>query len=45
MEFSIKNTEVYGLSKAFIASGNPMRTEMVDNTKEKCNSIIKQHHI
>ena len=28
MEFKIENTEVYGLSKSIIASGNAMRTEM-----------------
>lgn len=32
--FRIENTEVYGLTKAIIASGNPMRTSMADNTKE-----------
>ena len=42
MEFSIKNTEVYGLNKTFIASGNPMRTEMADNTKEPTEKDIKR---
>ena len=42
MEFSIKNTEVYGLSKTCIASGNPMRTEMADNTKEPTEKDIKR---
>lgn len=32
MEFSIENTEVFGLNKSFIASGNAMRTVMDDNT-------------
>ena len=32
MEFKIENTEVYGLNKSIIASGNAMRTEMSDNT-------------
>lgn len=32
MEFKIENTQVYGLSKSIIASGNAMRTEMDDNT-------------
>lgn len=32
MEFHINNTEVYGLDKAVIASGNAMRTVMSDNT-------------
>ena len=31
MEFKIENTEVYGLSKSVIASGNAMRTEMDRN--------------
>ena len=31
MEFKIENTEVYGLNKAIIGSGNAMRTEMQDN--------------
>ena len=34
MEFKIENTEVYGLNKSIIASGNPMRTKMSDNTAE-----------
>ena len=42
MEFAIKNTEVYGLNKTFIASGNPMRTEMADNTKEPTEKDIKR---
>lgn len=42
MEFSIKNTEVYGLNKTFIASGNPMRTEVADNTKEPTEKDIKR---
>lgn len=33
MEFHIENTEVYGLNKSFIASGNAMRVKMSDNTK------------
>lgn len=31
MEFHINNTQVYGINKAVIASGNPMRTVMSDN--------------
>lgn len=31
MEFKIENTEVHGLKKSIIASGNAMRTEMDDN--------------
>ena len=34
MEFKIENTEVYGLNKAIIASGNAMRVEMDDNMAE-----------
>lgn len=34
MEFKIENTEVYGLNKSIIASGNAMRVEMDDNTVE-----------
>lgn len=34
MEFKIENTEVYGLNKAIIASGNAMRIQMDDNTKD-----------
>lgn len=31
MEFKIENTEVYGINKSIIASGNAMRVEMDDN--------------
>lgn len=34
MEFKIAKTEVYGLNKSVIASGNAMRVEIEDNTKE-----------
>lgn len=34
MEFYIENTEIYGLNKAIIASGNAMRTTIQDNTKD-----------
>lgn len=34
MEFKIENTEVFGLSKSIIASGNAMRTEMDYNVSE-----------
>lgn len=34
MEFKIENTEVYGLNKSIIASGNAMRVEMDDNMSE-----------
>ena len=30
MEFKIEHTKVYGLTKAYKASGNPMRTEIDD---------------
>jgi hypothetical protein len=32
MEFKIEKTEIYGLDKSIIASGNAMRTEIDDNT-------------
>lgn len=31
MNFNIRNTEVYGIKKSVISSGNAMRTEMSDN--------------
>jgi hypothetical protein len=34
MEFKIENTEVYGLRKSVIASGNAMRTVMANNMEE-----------
>lgn len=34
MEFKIENTQIYGLTKSMIASGNAMRTEMDDNTQD-----------
>ena len=30
-DFKIENTVVYGLDKSIIASGNPMRTEIINN--------------
>lgn len=42
MEFHIENTQVYGLDKAMIASGNAMRTEMQDNTREATEKDIKR---
>ena len=42
MEFHISNTEVYGLNKATIASGNAMRTKMDDNTKEPTEKDLKR---
>lgn len=36
MEFHIDNTQVYGLNRAIMASGNPMRTEiMIGEANEK----------
>ena len=32
MEFKIENTAVYGLDKSMIASGNPLRVQMEDNS-------------
>lgn len=40
MEFKIDNTEVYGLNKSCIASGNAMRTEMDDNLAEASEKDI-----
>lgn len=34
MEFKIENTEVYGINKSVIASGNAMRVEIEDNTRD-----------
>jgi hypothetical protein len=42
MEFKIERTEVYGLNKSIIASGNAMRTEMNDNTLEKSDKDLKR---
>ena len=42
MEFKIENTEVYGLNKSIIASGNAMRTIMDDNTKEFAEKDLKR---
>ena len=42
MEFHINNTEVYGLNKATIASGNAMRTKMDDNTKDPTEKDLKR---
>lgn len=40
MEFKIENTEVYGLNKSIIASGNAMRVEMDDNMSEPKGSDL-----
>lgn len=42
MEFKITNTEVYGLNKSFIASGNAMRTTMSNNMKERSEKDTKR---
>ena len=42
MEFKIENTEVYGLNKSIIASGNAMRTEMDDNTLSASDKDLKR---
>lgn len=42
MEFKIENTEVYGLDKAVIASGNAMRTTMDDNTQPMSEKDLKR---
>lgn len=42
MEFKIENTEVYGLNKSIIASGNAMRTQMDDNTKGYTEKDLKR---
>ena len=42
MEFKIENTEVYGLNKSIIASGNAMRTLMDDNTANYTEKDLKR---
>ena len=42
MEFKIENTQVYGLSKSMIASGNAMRTTMQDNELEANEKDLKR---
>lgn len=42
MEFKIEHTEVYGLNKAIIASGNAMRTIMDDNTLDYTEQDLKR---
>ena len=42
MEFHIVNTEVYGLNKSIIASGNPMRTLIDDNITEYTDKDLKR---
>ena len=40
MEFHIENTEVYGLTKSIIASGNAMRTEMDYNVSKYFENLV-----
>ncbi len=42
MEFHLENTEVFGLEKSVIASGNPMRTVMSDNTAAPTDKDYKR---
>lgn len=42
MEFKIENTEVYGINKSIIASGNAMRVEMDDNTIDYTDKDFKR---
>lgn len=42
MEFHIDHTEVYGLNKAIIASGNAMRTKIADNDAEATDKDWKR---
>ena len=42
MEFHIENTEVNGLNKSIIASGNSYRTVLDDNTKEPTEKDFKR---
>lgn len=42
MEFKIENTQVYGLDKSIIASGNAMRTVMDDNTIDASEKDLKR---
>ena len=42
MEFKIENTQVYGLDKSIIASGNAMRITMQDNELEAGEKDLKR---
>ena len=42
MEFKIEKTQVYGLNKSIIASGNAMRTTMQDNELEADEKDLKR---
>ena len=42
MEFHIESTEVYGLNKAVIASGNAMRTVMANNLLDPADKDLKR---
>lgn len=41
-DFKIENTVVYGLEKSIIASGNPMRTEIINNDGVPTEKDIKR---
>lgn len=45
MEFKIENTQVYGITKSIIASGNAMRTEMDDNTYYYFENQISPYNV
>lgn len=45
MEFHIENTEVFGLNKSIIASGNSYRTVLDDNTKEPTEKDFKRAYM
>lgn len=42
MNFNIQNTEVFGLNKSIIASGNAMRTSIKDNLQEYSEKDFKR---
>ena len=42
MEFHIESTEIYGLNKAVIASGNAMRTIMANNLLDPTDKDLKR---
>lgn len=42
MEFKIENTQVYGIDKSIIASGNAIRTAIQDNTKTATDKDLER---
>ena len=42
MQFKIENTEIYGINKSLIASGNAMRTTIDDNTADYSDNDLKR---